>query len=344
MKNRKSLFVLVLSLLLIAFSIAYSNTDPNLPAQTAPKSNSGKPHLVIKNLIHDLGEVGPATSHTLAYEFKNEGDGVLTISSFHAPCGCTIPTMEKMEYLPGESGKMDVKFNAPKSAGPVTKQIYIYSNDPESEKYELQIKCTVIFKVKIEPEILSLVINKPNAGAVPVILKSLDNKEFSIVSIDESADVATFNFDKDKKATTITLNPVFDIEKLKKNLTGTFLINLSHPDCSSIMLRYTAPEEYVISPQAIIQTKANPNEPYHRTLWITSNYTDTIAIDSITSQKNTVKIINKELHGNRCKVDVELSGPKDDTSGKRFHSDELYIQIKNGPKLTVRCQQWFAKK
>jgi hypothetical protein len=344
MENRKSLFKLALSLLLIAFSIAYSSTDTNSPAETAPKSDSGKPRLVLKSLTHDLGEVGPGTKHDLAYEFKNEGDGVLKISRVHAPCGCTVPTMEKMEYLPGESGKIDVKFTAPKSAGPVTKNLYIYSNDPESEKYEMQIKCSVIFKVKIEPEVLDLAINKPNAGAVPVILKSLDNKEFSVVSIDESANVATFDFDKDKKAATITLNPTFDIEKLKKNLTGTFIINLSHPDCSSIMLRYTAPEEYVVSPQAIIQTKADPGKPYQRTLWITSNYTNTIAIESITSQKDTVKIINKELHGNRCKIDIELNGPKEAASSKKFHSDELYIKVKDGPKLTVRCQQWFAKK
>lgn len=344
MRNRKSLLVLVLSLLLIAFSPAYSNSDPNTPDVNAPKADSGKPRLVLKNLVNDLGDVGPATKHSFVYEFKNEGDGVLKISRVHAPCGCTVPTMEKMEYLPGESGKIDVKFDAPKSGGPVTKNLYIYSNDPASEKYEMQIKCNVVFKVKIEPEVLNLVINKPNAGAIPVTLKSLDDKEFSIVSIEESANVATFDFDKDKKAKEITLNPVFDIEKLKKNLTGTFLITLSHPDCASIMLRYTAPEEYVISPQAIIQTKADPSKPYSRTLWVTSNYTDTIAIESITSQKDTVKIVNKELHGNRYKIDVELTGPKEADSGKRFHSDELYIQIKDGPKLTVRCQQWFAKK
>lgn len=343
MKNRKSLLLTVLSLLLITFSSAYSDTDSNSPAADAPKPDAGKPRLVIKNMIHDLGEVGPGTKHELAYEFKNEGDGVLTISSFHAPCGCTIPTMEKMEYLPGESGKMDVKFTAPKSAGPVTKQIYIYSNDPDSDKQELQIKGAVVFKVQIEPEVLNLAINKPNAGAVPVVLKSLDGKEFSIVSIEESANVATFDFDKDKKATEFTLTPVFDIEKLKKNLTGTFLINLSHPDCASIMLRYTAPEEYVVNPQAIIQTKADPNKPYQRTVWVTSNYTNSLAIESITSLKNTVKVTNQESHGNRYKIDVEIDAPKDVASGKKFQSDELYIKIKDGPKLTVRCQQWFVK-
>ena len=151
------------------------------------------------------------------------------------------------------------------------------------------------------------------------------------------------NYEKDKKDTKIVIKPIFDIEKLTKNLDGVINFELDHPDCSAIMVRYTAPADFIITPRALIQTNADPENPEIRTLWITSNYNKDLKIDSIKSVKGTVQIVNKEFFGNRLKIDVKMVAP-DSEKSKRYNSDELLIKITNGPEIKVRCQQWFASK
>ncbi len=295
-----------------------------------------------KNTI-DIGQVGPDSRHEFTFNFKNTGTNALIIKNIHAPCGCTVPNMKKKQYAPGESGEMDVKFHASKNPGSMIKHIYVYTNDPKNPKYELDIKCNVVLKVSAQPDVMNLSLTEENAGAEPIVLKSLDGQKFSVTSVETAGKVAQVDFDKNKKDTSFTLSPKFDTEQLKKRPNGTLVINLTHPDCKTVMVRYTTPPAIVVSPRAIIQTKATPGESYKRTVWITSNYTDKIEIESIDSKKGTVKVVDKEAYGNRYKIDVELTGPKDDNLNKRFHSDELYIKTKDGENITIRCQQWYPK-
>lgn len=291
----------------------------------------------------NLGEVGPNSKHKLNYEFKNTSQGVLNISRVHAPCGCTVPTLKKKEYQPGETGKIDVQFKAPKGAGSVKKHIYIYSNDKDNPKYELTIKCNVVLKVKASPNALKLMLDKENAGAMPIVLESIDGQEFSIKKITSVKNVVNVDFDPNDKGIKLQVTPKFNTENLSKNLNGSIIFELTHPLCSSIIVRYNTPAQYVVSPRAIIQTNADPTEEIKRTIWVTNNYGDDIKIESVKSQKGTVKILKQETVGNRFKIDVLLTNPNKDTK-KRYHSDQLQIQIENGPMISVRCQQWFKTK
>ena len=332
----------VLFAFLAIFSAIVFAGDVNDPNVSVEVAQVGDPNMSFAKTVVDLGEVGPGTSHNFAFEFTNKGDAELKITKTHAPCGCTVPNLKKKKYAPGESGKIDVKFKASKGPGKVTKSLFVYSNDKESSKIELLIKCNVVLKVKASPESLELKLDEPNAGGRAITLTSLNDKEFSIKSVKTASKVAVFDFDKTKKAKVVSFKPIFNIDKLRNKLNGAIIVELDHPDCSSIIVRYEAKPEFVISPRAIIETNAQIGKKVKRTLWITSNYNDSIKIESVKSKKGTVKVLNKKTHGNRFELEVELDSGKGDTK-KRYHSDQLEIKVKGGPKLSVRCQLWFAR-
>jgi hypothetical protein len=336
--------VIVLAFVFAGFCADVEDDGHNLTFEhSVDDANSAASVISFEQLSYDIGEVGPESVHNFSYKFTNTGQGTLKITRVHAPCGCTTPELKKKSYEPGESGQIDVRFKAPKPAGAVLKHIYVYTNQTDEAKAELEIKCNVVLRVKAEPEILQLSLIEKNGGAKDITLTSLDGKPFGIKNIIVGGNVATFEYDKGKQATEFVVKPIFDTEKLANNLDGVINFELDHPDCSAIMVRYTAPADFIITPRALIQTNADPENPEVRTLWITSNYNKDLKIESIKSSKGTVEVVNKEFFGNRLKLDVKIAASAEQAK-RRYHSDELLIKIVDGPELKVRCQQWFAKK
>ena len=76
----------------------------------------------------DFGEVdeGAVVEHT--FHFINTGKAPLLISSARSTCGCTVPEWPKEPIGPGESGKIEVKFNTRGKKNKQTKPITIVAN------------------------------------------------------------------------------------------------------------------------------------------------------------------------------------------------------------------------
>jgi len=100
-----------------------------------------------------------------------------------------------------------------------------------------------------------------------------------------------------------------------------------------------------------------PNQPIQRDLWIMSNYGDDFDIDSVSSLKGMVKVLeNKKIPGvpkpdttpgnnerisARYQLKIEITPPvREDT--RSILSDVLEVQIKGGEKLTVPCRGFYA--
>lgn len=60
------------------------------------------------------------------FVFTNTGDAPLVISEVKSTCGCTVPSWPKEPIAPGESGKIEVKYNM--APGPIRKTITVHSN------------------------------------------------------------------------------------------------------------------------------------------------------------------------------------------------------------------------
>ena len=62
------------------------------------------------------------------YEVTNTGTNPLIISQVKPGCGCTVPDYTKDPILPGQKGKITLKFDSTNFDGLVNKQAEVYAN------------------------------------------------------------------------------------------------------------------------------------------------------------------------------------------------------------------------
>ena len=95
----------------------------------------------------DYGTVNKEDDNGLrAFVFTNTGDAPLIIKDAKSTCGCTVPSFPKEPIAPGQSGKIEVKYNM--NTGPIRKTITIETNaiNYDEGRVALKIKGEVIIK------------------------------------------------------------------------------------------------------------------------------------------------------------------------------------------------------
>jgi len=91
----------------------------------------------------DFGTLYQGEAVTHVYTFQNSGDAPLVIDKVRSSCGCTAAILSKKNLQPGEQGEVKATFNSSRFRGPITKKVYLYSNDPRQKTYELELKALV---------------------------------------------------------------------------------------------------------------------------------------------------------------------------------------------------------
>lgn len=95
-----------------------------------------------KTNIIDYGTIEKGADGVRVFEFTNTGDAPLIISKVKSTCGCTVPKKPKGPIAPGESGKIEVKYDT-KRVNPIRKTITVFSN-AETPTVALKIKGLVV--------------------------------------------------------------------------------------------------------------------------------------------------------------------------------------------------------
>lgn len=101
------------------------------------------PKMVVREPLHDFGEVKEGEHVTHDYVILNSGDAPLKITNVRASCGCTAAMPDKNEIAPGETVKIKVDFNTENRSGPQKKYVYIFTNDPENKDYRLTFTANI---------------------------------------------------------------------------------------------------------------------------------------------------------------------------------------------------------
>jgi len=350
MNYLKSLFCVLLSLTLIVSSSsakkleAASSAKPETKVETDDTAKAqSNARVEFLNPVQDFGQVSPKSVHEFEYKFKNVGTEKLIVSHVQSTCGCTVPALAKKEYAPGEEGAIKVKYTSPSREGSTTKKVYFHSNDAVNPRFGLMIKSNTILKVSVEPKRLELSLADKGCGMIPIKIFSKDSKPFSILSVEGSVGgLLTAKFDKKAKNNEFILEPVVNAKKLAKNLNGIIRIKIDHPDCKEVTLTYTTKPKYHVSPARILFLKAKPGATQEREVRITSNYTDTIEIESMKAKKGLITVEKQDIDGSVANLKVVLTAPKI-TSKQRFFSDSLLIKLKGGENIEVKCNGWFKK-
>ena len=100
-------------------------------------------------------KAGPTDSRVSAdFKFKNSGKTTVLIKSVKADCSCTVPNLEKKEYLPGEKGKITATFTIGQRLGLQKKEIAVETDDPKNPMTVLTLETDIPQLLEITPSLL----------------------------------------------------------------------------------------------------------------------------------------------------------------------------------------------
>jgi len=106
-------------------------------------SQEKKPEISFEKTVIDYGTVNKGDNGVREFVFRNSGNAPLIISNVKSTCGCTIPKKPEKPILPGESEKIQVKYDT-KRVGFIRKSITVTSNAASSPTTILKIKGQVV--------------------------------------------------------------------------------------------------------------------------------------------------------------------------------------------------------
>lgn len=112
---------------------------------------AAEPRLEVDQADFDFGTVYRGNEARHSFVVTNAGSETLTITQVRSSCGCTVPSIDKRELSPGEQTELTAVFDSGRFQGPVSKNIYVYSNDPSSPITRLSIHADVKQDLLVSP-------------------------------------------------------------------------------------------------------------------------------------------------------------------------------------------------
>ncbi len=91
----------------------------------------------------DLGKVEAAAQVPCFFTIYNGGNAVLHVTEAKSECGCTATRFKGATLKPGAKVKLDILVDTTMKQGPVTKDMVVYSDDPERPIVRLYITMDV---------------------------------------------------------------------------------------------------------------------------------------------------------------------------------------------------------
>ncbi len=86
--------------------------------------------LKLSATTHNFGDIPDTAPVEHTFQFTNISDKEITLA-VAASCGCTVPTMEKTTFKPGESGNVTARFDPKNRTGPQTKTLTFTITNPQ---------------------------------------------------------------------------------------------------------------------------------------------------------------------------------------------------------------------
>lgn len=136
----KHLFALI-TFCLLAFGTltAQEQGSESMISEVVQAERSGdQPVMTFETTTVDYGEISKGSDPLRSVAFTNTGTAPLIIKHAKGSCGCTVPDWPKEPILPGETSKIDIRYDT-KRVGPIRKTVRITTNEGD-QPHILQIK------------------------------------------------------------------------------------------------------------------------------------------------------------------------------------------------------------
>jgi hypothetical protein len=115
---------------------------------------AGPPELTFETDTYDFGTFSETESRSGRIRFTSTGGETLVIDEIKTTCGCTLASMDKMRYEPGETGELKLTFE-PTAPGEQKKYITVFSN-ATAQPQRLTVTANVLPFITFEPRMLKL--------------------------------------------------------------------------------------------------------------------------------------------------------------------------------------------
>jgi hypothetical protein len=110
--------------------------------------SGGEPDIELIRTQTDLGVVVNGNIETFSVPVENIGGGELIIEAVTSSCGCTTAQLTPDVISAGGSGTLSITYDSgahgPNEVGPVMRQIFIASNDPDEPEIEFRFTAEVV--------------------------------------------------------------------------------------------------------------------------------------------------------------------------------------------------------
>jgi hypothetical protein len=123
------------------------------PAQTRTAAD---PYMELDIDRVDLGNVSDDGTITRFFRFTNTGGSNLEIRDIKSSCGCTVPTLSKTVYRPGETGEIQVVFDPKNRSGFQNRRVTVMTNVPRQETVVLSVVANVVPLITVTPNMGSI--------------------------------------------------------------------------------------------------------------------------------------------------------------------------------------------
>lgn len=123
-----------LLLLLFVTGLTFAQTTEG---DAGAESTEG-PVMTFESKMVDYGTIEQNAEPLRVFNFTNTGTEPLIIKNAKGSCGCTVPKWPKEPIMPGESSKIEVRYDT-KRIGPFSKRVTLTTNATE-ETIVLTIK------------------------------------------------------------------------------------------------------------------------------------------------------------------------------------------------------------
>ncbi|MEN6578266.1 MAG: DUF1573 domain-containing protein [Phycisphaerales bacterium] len=343
-----------------------AGTDVVQAAETQPAvsdANGPGAKITVEKPVLDLGDIGTDSKVSGKFSFTSSGTDTLKIVKVHSCCGVTIRGVEAgQEYAPGKTGVLEFDYvTGSTPLSDVKRELRFQTNDPDQKFVSLTIKANIVRRVDVDPKRLRLFLKQENAGCGDITVRSLDGKAFSIRSFRATANSISADFDPNATATEFVLNLKADMEKLQKNVRGVISIDLTHPECGNVRVPFDVLPEFTVNPVHLMLFNMRPGQPMPRDVWVLSNYRDDFEVESVSSQKGYVTLVEKKKVGNRYLLRIEVvppaqdsekdvasassqgqnASPADTQNANTMTADMLEVKIKDGDTLSIPIRGFY---
>ena len=225
------------------------------------------------------------------------------------------------------------------------KHVDVTTNVPNNPRISLTIKATIVAQVSVLPEKIELSLRQPNAGCPNLVIASNDRQPFRIQKIESTGECITVDFNSVSQASRFVLQPKVDVEKLRRliNLEGNLNIDISHPNCPTLNVKFSAPSDFSVEPKTITILRAEPNAVVSKQVIIRSLYNEPFEIASVESRFGFTKVQKQTKDPNGPVIlDLQIVPPIP-RQRKNMFNDILTVKIKNGETFRINCRGFYNK-